>query len=1177
MKNIIILIAFGFFILNFVLPALATHTSSATISPEWAKGGMSYTFTVSVTNTGGDKITYVKIQVPTSPSAFTLTDCEPAPSGWIADESELNLGICRYSSSIGISPSQSVDFSVTATTATTEGTYAWMIKTRDENDAWAPAIYPETKIDNTPPTTTITPNGQTWTNQDVSFALTCVDKQADGVTDGSGCKQTYYQIIDATAACPSVGDATYSAGSSGTVTCADDSICVKKVCFYSVDNVDNTPSNPSESGGFQIDKKAPPAPVINDEPTYTKGTSNTVSWNAVSDEGSGNVQYLVQRATNDGFTENVVESGWIDGISYEFTGLTDGQTYYYRVKARDAAGNEGSWSNVVSSTQDDTPPSIANPTPAPNDFTNTNTPTISIEIMDTTSGVDDSSIVMKVNNGEVSPTVISIANGYRVQYTPTSPFSNGLVTVTIDASDNVGNAMSTYTWSFTVDTIPPSVTVTSPNGGEIWAGGSTQTIEWTATDDNMVDNPITIYYSYDGGEWIQIATNEMNDGTYEWSLPTIDSTNVLIKITAIDKAGNVGEDVSDSTFTIDSTNPTTNIISPAEGSWQNSDFDVTLTDNDNVGLSQCKYRVLSLDGSEWQVTKDWTTRACSTTVTLTVGPDKDCRNEGANSCKIEAYVIDKANNEGNIVSRTFSIDTVKPTTTDDYSSKDGVWQNSDQTIKLTLNDPAPSSGIEWTRFCIDTTNECDPASGTDYTEPVTITTEGIVYFRYASKDNAGNVQDTVSRTVKIDKTSPTVTITSPTQNQVVVNTLNLVVTTTDANSVSCTYNINGGQEISIDCSGGTIDVSAYDGRTTITVTATDVAGNTGSDSVTFIANNDTILTVAPCGADFTSIQEAIDGASPGDTISVAAGVYNEHIVIDKPLTLLGAQANVDPTVEGARTDPSLESIIVGTGGGYDDAAIVIELSQATEEKEVIINGFTIKNPGGDYGIVLPSSPASPPYKDAIVEYNIITECRYGIESWYGEAAGSVIRKNLITGNTYGIDCYRWYTTIALVIEGNKFVNNDAGIYMGYTQDFLIRNNTFADNDYGIYIYYDDGSEAHYNNFVENTEYGIFNEGEPAINATLNYWGCKEGPENSTCDAVSDYVNYQPWLSYFYPETNGPLLSDLEPTGVIADNTPELRVTTDEYAYCRYSTSNVSYSEMTNQFSSDPAYPSQNVT
>ena len=306
---------------------------------------------------------------------------------------------------------------------------------------------------------------------------------------------------------------------------------------------------------------------------------------------------------------------------------------------------------------------------------------------------------------------------------------------------------------------------------------------------------------------------------------------------------------------------------------------------------------------------------------------------------------------------------------------------------------------------------------------------------------------------------------------------------------------------------------------------------------------------------FKKIQDGINAVAEGGIVHVAAGTYNEHVIINKPLTLLGAQADVDPTVEGARTDPSLESIIIGTGGGYDGAAIVIELPEATEKFEVIINGFTIKNPEGDYGIILPTSPEEPPYKDAIIEYNIITECGFGIESWYGEAAGDLIRNNLIADNTYyGVESYCWYKTIALTIEGNKFTGNKAGIYM-CDVGTIVRNNIFENNKYGIYVHYSDGSIAHYNNFAGNTEYGVYNEGEPVIDATHNWWGNPRGPSGvgpGTGDAVSDYVDFDPWLTApitvasSKSVTNTWLEFPESRVGVYVSGTAEVYVATYEY-------------------------------
>ena len=102
---------------------------------------------------------------------------------------------------------------------------------------------------------------------------------------------------------------------------------------------------------FAIEEWGPLAPVMITEPPYTVGTVNTVSW---VDQSMGHAwAFEVQAAEDTEFVNLVGTSGWIPGLTYEFTGLTDGQHIYYRVRAQDGAGLPSRWSSSTASVQDD--------------------------------------------------------------------------------------------------------------------------------------------------------------------------------------------------------------------------------------------------------------------------------------------------------------------------------------------------------------------------------------------------------------------------------------------------------------------------------------------------------------------------------------------------------------------------------------------------------------------------------------------------------------------------------------------------------------------------------------------------------------------------------------------------------------------------------------------------------
>ncbi|WP_205944432.1 beta strand repeat-containing protein [Pelagibius litoralis] len=71
------------------------------------------------------------------------------------------------------------------------------------------------------------------------------------------------------------------------------------------------------------------------------------------------------------------------------------------------------------------------------------------------------------------------------------------------------------------------------------------------------------------------------------------------------------------------------------------------------------------------------------------------------------------------------------------------------------------------------------------------------------------------------------------------------------------------------------------------------------------------FTVAQDGSgDYLTIQDAIDNASEGDTILVAAGTYNENITIDKAVKLISAEGRDSAIIQGSSGAGNLGTVMV---------------------------------------------------------------------------------------------------------------------------------------------------------------------------------------------------------------------------------------------------------------------------
>jgi len=154
-------------------------------------------------------------------------------------------------------------------------------------------------------------------------------------------------------------------------------------------------------------------------------------------------------------------------------------------------------------------------------------------------------------------------------------------------------------------------------------------------------------------------------------------------------------------------------------------------------------------------------------------------------------------------------------------------------------------------------------------------------------------------------------------------------------------------------------------------------------------------TVAPSGAEFTGIQEAIAWVSPGDTIKVESGLYSESLRINKQISLLG----------------------IDTGGG----APVIDPKKKGNAIEILANGctvkgFTIQNSDLLSGIRVMS-------RDNTVSDNVLKNNAQGIYL-------ALADNNTLTGNTITASIRSGITLESSggnTIENNRVADNTVGI------------------------------------------------------------------------------------------------------------------------------------------------------
>ena len=160
----------------------------------------------------------------------------------------------------------------------------------------------------------------------------------------------------------------------------------------------------------------------------------------------------------------------------------------------------------------------------------------------TSEGLDEVKIEFTTDGGANWSDVVEAVDAAPGRYEWTIPeeLSNDCLVRVSEAPDGYPADTSAAAFSIVAEGTP-SITVTTPVGGEIWRQDEEHELTWSWTADvGLVD----LALSSDGGEsWTDIATGEDNDGSFDWTVPTgTDSSRCHIRVQEADgEPGDVSE------------------------------------------------------------------------------------------------------------------------------------------------------------------------------------------------------------------------------------------------------------------------------------------------------------------------------------------------------------------------------------------------------------------------------------------------------------------------------------------------------------------------------------------------------------------------------------------------------------------------------------------------------------
>ena len=212
---------------------------------------------------------------------------------------------------------------------------------------------------------------------------------------------------------------------------------------------------------------------------------------------------------------------------------------------------------------------------------------------------------------------------------------------------------------------------------------------------------------------------------------------------------------------------------------------------------------------------------------------------------------------------------------------------------------------------------------------------------------------------------------------------------------------------------------------------------------------------------YSTIQEAVDAASPGDTIVVRDGVYTENINVDKPYLTIQSENGSDSTIVQATTS---NSDVFKVSTDY-----------------VNINGFTVEGGNGSYMEDLVEREG--PLPISVVRFHYCA----GV---YLKANYCNIMNNNCSNNSEGISLYK--------SNDNSIMTNNCPNNSGVGEDLF---GTEIKHGYGISLYKSNSNSITNNTCSSNHDYGIHLDDSNSNTITNNI-----ALNNTECNIYLDSSN-----------------------------------------------------------------------